>query len=168
MNIVQPGLLAHNCNHSRKKAEAGELLRVGVSNQDGQDPIWEMLSLKPWDEWLMCLFNIPKWTGHWVLPHPSVPDCTLYPSVWCALLPEVLLNAIQLFWLPAPHPFYLFYIFGLFALVTAAAPGFLSPSLPLSWFLTWLRVLSPLDSPRCLYLRLCSPFIYSNLLLHQV
>lgn len=69
MNIVQPGLLVHNRNHYRKKAEAAELLRVGVSNQDGQDPIWEMLSLKPWDEWLRCLFNTSERT--WPLGSPA-------------------------------------------------------------------------------------------------
>lgn len=158
MNIVQPGLLAHNCNHSRKKAEAGELLRIGVSNQDGQDPIWEMLSLKPWDEWLMCLFNIPKWTG--ALGSPASPSSCLYPLPQCLGCPSPggssQCNLVIL--ITCPTPLLLIFIFWTFALVTAAAPGFLSPSLSLSWFLTWLRVLSPLTSPRCLYLRLGSPF----------
>lgn len=73
------------------------------------------------------------------IPHTSPPNSQ--SRDWAALL-----YIMQPFWLLAPF---------LSFVLLAAAPG--SP-LPLPQLLTWLRVTSTGDSPRCPCLRLCSPF----------
>lgn len=97
--------------------------------------------------WSTCPFSISKWT--WPSGSPSIPQFLLQDMAgithfvpWDLQPSSSWYNAAIL-------------VICLFVPLASWLPSLVSLSLP---FLTWLRVMTAMGSPRCLRLWLCSPF----------